>query len=106
MLDSLEPATTVDAFEPASGGLWFQKLRGATQVHHAAKSVKRQCIVPKDTIANFLAHWHGLRVHNSPPTFIGFALLQNFQLLTFKTRITVPGGSLAIGNGQNKALLC
>ena len=52
----------LDAFEPASGGVWFQKLRGATQVHHAAKSVN-QCIVPKDAIANFLAQWRGRRAH-------------------------------------------
>lgn len=77
----------LDAFEPASGGMWFQKLRGATQVHHAPKSVN-QSIVPKDAIANFLAQWRGRRAHyhdknQNSATFLGFALLENFQPVTF-----------------------
>ena len=77
----------LDAFEPASGGVWFQKLRGATQVHHAPKSVN-QSIVPKDAIANFLAQWRGRRAHyhdnnQNSATFIGFALLRQNLMVTF-----------------------
>ena len=52
----------LDAFEPAFGGLWFHKLRGATNVHHARKSVN-QSIMSKDAIATFLARVHGRRAH-------------------------------------------
>jgi hypothetical protein len=80
----------VDAFEPASGGVWFQKLRGATQVHHAAKSVN-QCIVPKDAIAKsriFSHNRRGRRAHyhrnnQISATFVGFALPRRNCMITF-----------------------
>ena len=83
----LQISILLDAFEPASGGVWFQKLRGATQVHHAAKSVN-QCIVPKDAIANFSRKWRGRRAHyhqnnENPATFVGFALLRKNLMITF-----------------------
>ena len=31
----------LDAFEPAFGGVWFLKLRGATLVHHALNPVNQ-----------------------------------------------------------------
>ena len=68
----------LDAFEPAFGGPRFHKSRGATQVHHAAKSVN-QIILSADAIATFLAKKPGRRVKYRRKTefvakFVGFLL--------------------------------
>ena len=77
----------LDAFEPAFGGPRFHKSRGATQVHHAAKSVN-QIILSADAIATFLAKNPGRRVKYRTKTqfvakFIGFHVWLKNLMLTF-----------------------
>ena len=75
------PKRTVllDAFEPAFGGVWFLKLRGATLVHHALNLVN-QFIYLETQKGKKLAKRCGRRAHyreknENSATFIGFALL-------------------------------
>jgi len=69
-----------DAFEPAFGGVWFLKLRGATLVHHALNPVN-QFIYLLTQKGKKLAKRCGRRAHyqsknENAATFIGFALLR------------------------------
>ena len=82
-------ALTLDAFEPAPGGVWFLKLRGATLVHHALNPVNQASPSiggPKKLtkVANRRgrrAHYH--RNNQISATFVGFALLRQNCMLTF-----------------------
>jgi len=76
----LRTRTYLDAFEPAFGGVWFLKLRGATLVHHALNPVN-QFIYLKTQKGKKLAKRCGRRAHyreknENSATFIGFALLR------------------------------
>ena len=84
------PSTTynmymyLDAFEPAFGGVWFLKLRGATLVHHALNPVNQfiyMTCISKPKKEKKLAKRCGRRAHyqsnnENSATFIGFSQLR------------------------------
>ena len=99
---------SLDAFEPAPGGVWFLKLRGATLVHHALNPVN-QSISLRTQKTNKSRNRRGRRAHyhdknQISATFIGFALLQNFQPLTFNKTFAREGKHTVESHGHGLVL--